>query len=794
MSPFAYSLGHTIGDNCPSQHRAATWDEFVAIFDAPDYLRSTAKGGRYACGPMRAGQPAGKVAVANWRCNELAAPVAWIAFDFDSLDGPTALDTLVGMCRAMFRCLWYHTASSTPQQPRIRIVAPLDREATPAEIAALAAALGPILGPQRDANQDRTSQPLYLPLRGAQVMRCDDASPICVDMWLPAAPLVAPPPPVQALDQEWTDGPCVEWRGPSDDDTLIQRALASKSAAAAFGGRASFADLWTGNGGALMQAYPAEGRMYDASSADAALAAHLAFWTGRDCERIRRLMDRSALARDKWEREDYLRRTVLNAVAHCQDVFVDEAIRRREQIEEAIQIGEGSDSEPSADEITLDLALDRFVLLNDGNFIFDKMRPRSILALDAFHKRYAASKWFPPEESQDEKLQRMLDRRAKPKPIPVTKLWEEHRQRKTVHSITFKAGAKATVLNTEGQDCVNTWVPHDRSLPPGDIAVFLDHVDYLFGDDAPRFLDWLAHIEQRPGELPHQCWLHISKEEGTGRNWLSAVIARLWPGNAAVNFDLAGMFKDGYNGTLSRKIVAVVDEIRDGGGSERWKNADVLKAAITADTRKINPKFGRQSIEYNSCRWLILSNHVEALAVNEADRRFNVVYTEHKPRDSGYYRRLYAAVREPVFIAGVAHFLGTRDLSGFNPFAPPPMTESKALVIAASRSEADEILADVVNHWPADVIQSSMLGELITGQLGGKITPAHRHALSRRGIKEFGKVRIGGITARVSILRNHERWKEVDASLIRTELSRGPQQPAFGPGGARAYLDNLTAV
>ena len=61
-------------------------------------------------------------------------------------------------------------------------------------------------------------------------------------------------------------------------------------------------------------------------------------------------------------------------------------------------------------------------------------------------------------------------------------------------------------------------------------------------------------------------------------------------------------------------------------------------------------------------------------------------------------------------------------------------------------------------------------------------------------IKEFGKVRLGGITARVSILRNHERWKEVDASLIRTELSRGPQQPAFGPGGARAYLDNLTAV
>lgn len=323
MNPqFTYSQGREIADNCPSQHRAGSWEEFVAVFNAPDYLRSGAKGGRYICGPMRAGQPAGKAAVATWRCNELAAPVAWIAFDFDSLDGPDALDTLVGMCRAMFRSLWYHTASSTPQQPRIRVVAALDREATPVEIAALAAALGPILGPQRDANQDRTSQPLYLPLRGAQVMRCDDASPISVAMWLPAAPVIAPPPPVA---QDWTTEPCPEWRGPADDELLIQRALRSQSTAGAFGNKATFADLWTGNVEALARSYPAAGRRdglpYDASSADAALAQSLAFWAGKDCERIHRLMERSGLARDKYGRADYLQRTVIGAVARQADVY-----------------------------------------------------------------------------------------------------------------------------------------------------------------------------------------------------------------------------------------------------------------------------------------------------------------------------------------------------------------------------------------------------------------------------------------------------------------------------------------
>jgi len=135
-----------------------------------------------------------------------------------------------------------------------------------------------------------------------------------------------PPDAVQSLEQGWTEGPCAEWRGPADDDELIRRALRSQSTASAFGGRASFADLWTGNLEALQRCYPDPVRAYDASSADAALAQHLAFWTGKDCERIRRLMERSALARDKWSREDYLPRTILGAVGRQFDVLTDKTL------------------------------------------------------------------------------------------------------------------------------------------------------------------------------------------------------------------------------------------------------------------------------------------------------------------------------------------------------------------------------------------------------------------------------------------------------------------------------------
>jgi Family of unknown function (DUF5906) len=98
-----------------------------------------------------------------------------------------------------------------------------------------------------------------------------------------------------------TTGPRPEWRGPADDDTLLQRALtATGSAAARLGGKLTFAQLWAG-------------QCEKNNESDMALAAHLAFWTGCDGDRMERLMRRSGLARDKWhEHRTYLRELTIN--------------------------------------------------------------------------------------------------------------------------------------------------------------------------------------------------------------------------------------------------------------------------------------------------------------------------------------------------------------------------------------------------------------------------------------------------------------------------------------------------
>lgn len=104
-----------------------------------------------------------------------------------------------------------------------------------------------------------------------------------------------------------------EWVGPEDDDELIRRFLNARSgAASAFGGRATLQQLWNGD---------AE----KTNDNDMSLAAHLAFWTGCDGDRIERLMRRSGMVRDKWDsHRTYLRELTINgACASCERVYVE---------------------------------------------------------------------------------------------------------------------------------------------------------------------------------------------------------------------------------------------------------------------------------------------------------------------------------------------------------------------------------------------------------------------------------------------------------------------------------------
>lgn len=434
------------------------------------------------------------------------------------------------------------------------------------------------------------------------------------------------------------------------------------------------------------------------------------------------------------------------------------------------------DEMPRALLMSVDEMLADCVWVAQGEQVAMMSRPGAVWSWSEFRNLTAASKTtVEPEEGE----------KKKPRPIPNAVIWHNSPARITVDSRTFRPGAgpitaRPGVDPAAGLLAVNSWRPIRRGRGGADISLFLDHLAYLFPDAVERnaFFDWLAHLEQRPGELPHYGWLHIAEKTGTGRNWLSSLLGRIWAGYVASSVDLPALLDSQFNGQLAGRVLAVVDEIREGGGESVYKHANRLKSLINQETREINPKYGRQYTEYNALRWLVYSNHLEAIPMDETDRRWRVAMHTAAPRPEAAYSALYAALDDPAFVDSVAVWLGARDISGFNPGARPPMTAAKQTAIHATMSAAQQYAREIVARWPSDVITSADAAEILADHADGDprkpaMVPHFRRSMEEAGAVAVGKViKVGGNPHRCWVIRNHGQWVGALPGVIASEALR----------------------
>jgi hypothetical protein len=442
--------------------------------------------------------------------------------------------------------------------------------------------------------------------------------------------------------------------------------------------------------------------------------------------------------------------------------------------QESVAVGEGPQEDDNLPDLfNIDSMLSYFVFISLGSLVTRITDPRLAWTFSEFENLTAASTYRSG---------------AKGRPTSVAKIWLRHPERVTVDDRTFRAGGPRITQSPSDHKAINTWREPPRIKPPADwkkrSQPFLDHVAFLVPDNAERefLLDWLAHIEQRPGVLPHVHVLMVANRQGIGRNWLSGVLARVWPGVVGLDIDLPQLLDGGFNGRLSRKILAVVNEIREGSGAAAYRNADRLKSLLTDETRRINPKYGREFDEFNAVRWLMFSNHENALPLDRFDRRIYAISNPDTPRAAAYYRHLYALAADAAFIASVREVLRLRDIKNFNPGMLAPMTTTKRKVIEAGMSEADLRMQEIVATFPADVITTEALClRLWGGNASAHDFAALRHIAARAGAVRharylwFPKLRK---QTNVWALRNPELWLKADGATLEREYRRGIDEEA----------------
>ena len=412
--------------------------------------------------------------------------------------------------------------------------------------------------------------------------------------------------------------------------------------------------------------------------------------------------------------------------------------------------------------------LEECVFVSDGSRVAFLKQPRAVLPFNEFKQLTAGS--------QEVKKKTAEARASK---VHRAALWLESPDRKTVRTMTFAPGRAPICESPDGDTALNLWVPRSAKAPSNWQnlwKVFYDHVEYLVpnASERERFLDWLAHIEQVPGELPHTHYLLVAKQTGIGRNWLAYALARVWAGYVALGFDLGESLRSGFNGALSQRLLAVVDELHEGGpGGASKPVAEKLKSMLTEATRRVNPKYGRQHVEFNACRFLMFSNHEAALPLAENDRRVVVLENPSQRRPEAYYKELYDLLHNPDLGAAIAEGLSRRDISNFNAGSVAPMSAAKSRTIRAGRSEIEQAVRDLAQEWPSDCITSGRLHSAVSVALGTNVGSTQAACVLAGIVKRDGRVRVAGVPSHVWIVRDHGKWASAPAAEVAAEVLRG---------------------
>ena len=347
-------------------------------------------------------------------------------------------------------------------------------------------------------------------------------------------------------------------------------------------------------------------------------------------------------------------------------------------------------------------------------------------------------------------------------------------------NLTYWPGA-ALIIVEDGIWKFNLW--RDPRVEPidGDVTPFLDHVEYIFPNDAERghFLDFLAHMVQRPDvKIRHA--VVLQGREGIGKSYFSFLLKLLlgsWNVRVVENQDI----QSDYNDWMVNVQAVVVEEIAAFGKREFMNK---LKAKITQDEINVQQKYQRAYSIKNRVNYIMFTNHEDALLIDEHDRRYFVVFSDAEPHPTSYYERLFQWTEGNY--RAIKAWLLKRDLSHFHASAKPPTTKSKLKMISDNKSDIQMWIEDsVINRtgvFEKDIVTLQEISNSAPNSIANKASPqALRRLAPKVKIDSLGKFQIKfrdqSEFLELWTVRHKERWRsatpdEVIAEYMRNAVSK----------------------
>jgi hypothetical protein len=253
----------------------------------------------------------------------------------------------------------------------------------------------------------------------------------------------------------------------------------------------------------------------------------------------------------------------------------------------------------------------------------------------------------------------------------------------------------------------NLWRMSKIVPKEGDTTLWDAHLDYLFKnpDDKGHVLNWLSWVYQNQTRKPNHALLIIGENTGTGKSFIARVFEQLI-GTANTQRPKNSSLKGDFNGWALRCKLCIIEELMQIG---RKEVAGELRDVITEPTIECNIKNVPAQLVENYMAMMGISNHTDALPIDDTDRRWLVVETQVKKEQNaeqikaGYFDKLFTILEGPKsaeLLAAIAYQLKTRKLEGYSGLGVAPITYAKREMVRQSMTSLETWLSDNIENSP----------------------------------------------------------------------------------------------
>jgi hypothetical protein len=248
---------------------------------------------------------------------------------------------------------------------------------------------------------------------------------------------------------------------------------------------------------------------------------------------------------------------------------------------------------------------------------------------------------LPAVKLTDAKGQPILDSNGKQVIVAAAAWLDKH---KPVEQMTWNPGRPLVIrdrlildggwIDHPGAAVFNLYRPPEiRPGDPRNAKKWLDHVGFVYPDEAEHIINWLAHRIQRPQEKINHA-LVLGGPQGIGKDTLLEPIKYAighWNFQEVSPQQILGRFN-----SFLKAVILRVSEARDLGEYDRFSFYDHMKAYTAAppDTLRIDEKHIREYNIANVCGVIITTNHKnDGIYLSSDDRRHFVAWSSCQKED-----------------------------------------------------------------------------------------------------------------------------------------------------------------